>query len=378
MQINPQEAKRIYQLKLIDSVDKPTGLKLLGSWALSKVFNSLFGVIKPDFKQELPEDLRFNPYVDSQKYGCMHYGIMIPDLPAPHHFMACASIIGNAGMRVFDIDFASEQAGPRQMATISHGTAVTKGNGFYNYVLNKDIQTKEDGSLLKFGDDICITGIYPNYRLQSQTNELKVDLKLTASGQITWFAKSAVYNHLSLLTRYEGTIDSEGVQQQVSGLCTYEYARGVSPHNVVNKPIPFSKKIPWDFFTYQVIDLDEDTQLCLTHCRGLNYPILTAAYIRTTQGVSRGIEGSVRFQVLSVEDELVVDPDGIHMLRPKTFRWTIEDKHQEYSLTIEATVDTNWLYGLGRGYIAGYEWHGTKNGKATTGRGYVEYVDVRY
>ncbi len=377
MQINPQEHQRIQNLKLIDSLDKPTQLDGLLSWATSKAFDFALGVIKPDFKHTLPKKPIFNPYVDSKLYGCVHYGIMIPDLPAPHHFLACASMLGSTGMRVFDIDFAAQAAGPRQMATISHGTAMTSSNGFHHYALNKEMQTKKDGSLLKFGDDVTISGVYPNYRVQSQSDELTVDLKLTATGQITLFAKSVLYNHLSLLTRYEGSIVSQGVEQQVSGLCTYEYARGATPFNFVNKIIPFSKKLPWDFFSYQVIDLDADTQLCLAHCGILRYPILTAAYIRTTQGVSRGIQGSVRFQVLSVEDEPVVDADGIHMLRPKTFRWTIEDQDQEYSLLIDATVDTPWLYGLGRGYLGGYQWQGLKNGQPITGRGYVEYVDVR-
>ncbi len=377
MQINQKERQRLSQLKLIDSLDKPAGLKGLTSWLVNKAAFSAIGVIKPDFNHQLPENPVFDPFVDSKVYGCTHFGIMIPDLPAPHHFMACASIFGSTGVRVFDIDFASQAAGPRQMATISHGTAVTSGNGFHDYVLNRDIETKPDGSLLKFGNDVTISGVYPNYRLQSQSDELHVDLKLTATGQITWFAQSKVYNHLGLMTRYEGTITSQGQTQQVAGLCTYEYARFVTPYNLVNKIIPFRQKMPFDFFSYQVIDLDQDTQLCLAHCRIMNYPTLTSAYIRTVHGVSRGIQGSVRFQVLSVEDEPVVDADGIHMLRPQKFRWTIQDDEQEYNLLIDATVDTSWLYGLGRGYIAGYAWSGMKNGKPTTGRGYVEYVDVR-
>jgi len=129
----------------------------------------------------------------------------------------------------------------------------------------------------------------------------------------------------------------------------------MSPFNLVNKIIPYAQKLPWDFFSYQVVDLDADTQIVMAHCGIMHYPVLTAADIRTTAGLSRGIQGQVRFQVLSVEDEPVVDADGIYMLRPRMFRWTIEDCDPQYCLQIDATVDTPWLSGLGRGYVGGYQ-----------------------
>jgi len=150
-------------------------------------------VIKPDFSHELPKDLTFNPYVDSKRYGFVHFGIMIPDLPAPLHFLACASIVGSTGMRVFDIGYAAQAAGPRQMATMSHGTAQTSSSsGFQQYVISRDLSTRDDGSLLQFGNDLTISGLYPHYRLQSHSDELTVDLALMVTGQITWFAQSAL------------------------------------------------------------------------------------------------------------------------------------------------------------------------------------------
>lgn len=369
--------RRINALKLINSKNKPTGMKGVLSWIAAKGFDQAINIIKPDFVHELPEDLSFRPYVDSKVYNCMHYGIMISDLPEPFKFMACATIIGNSGFRVFDIDHASHLHGPKNMVTLVHGTAVSTHNGFSSYDIYQDFKYHNDGSLLKFGERAEVSGAYPNYRLQSQDQDVEVDLALTATGEITWFAKSKSYEHLSLLTRYKGTIIYQGETHHVSGLCTYEYARGVSLYSLVNKVIPFDYKVPWDFFSYQVLNLDQDTQLVMAYCEAFDYPVLASAYLRRAGQSSKGIQGTVSFEVLALDPMPKVDPDGIEMLLPQRFRWVLVDHAQDIDLEINATVDCIWVAGLGRGYVSGYAWQGLSHGKATEGRGYIEYVDVR-
>lgn len=368
----------IHNLPLINSQVYPKGLDYVLGKMIYHGFDKAINIIKPDFVHELPEDLRFNPYVDSKVYGCMHYGIMISDLPEPFKFLACASIIGNSGFRVFDIDHASRKYGPLGMVTLAHGTAVSTHNGFSSHDVHQEFKYKDDGSLLKFGDRAEVSGSYPNYRLQSQDQDCVIDLELTATGEITWFAKSKTYDHLSLLTRYKGTIIYQGETHNVFGLCTYEYARGVSVYDIVNKPLPFEYKLPFEFFSYQVMNLDKDTQLVMAYCQAVGYPTLTGGYLRRANQSSKGIQGTVIFEVLEVDPEPKVDPDGIEMLVPRRFRWVFRDKDQGIDLEVNATVDCNWLYGLGRGYISGYAWQGFDHGKETQGRGYIEYVDTRF
>lgn len=367
----------IRTLPLINSKNKPTGIKGLLSRVAVKSFDQAINIIQPDFVHELPEDLSFNPYVDSKVYNCMHYGIMISDLPEPFKFMACAAIIGNSGFKVFDIDHASHVHGPKNMLTLVHGTDVSSHNGFSSYDIDQDFDSKPDGSLLKFGERAEISGSYPHYRLQSQDQDTVVDLRLTATGEITWFAKSKSYQHLSLLTRYAGTIIHQDTTHEVSGLCTYEYARGVSLYSLVNKTIPFAYKVPWDFFSYQVLNLDSDTQLVMAYCEAFNSPILASGYLRRAGQSSKGIQGTVSFEVLALDPEVKVDPEGIEMLLPTHFRWRFRDQTQQIDLEINASVDCQWLAGLGRGYVSGYAWQGLSHGEALQGRGYVEYVDVR-
>lgn len=115
-------AKTIHDLAMINSQVYPQGFDFLLGKMIAKGFDKAINIIKPDFVHELPDDLTFDPYVDSKVYGCMHYGIMISDLPEPFKFLACASIIGNSGFRVFDIDHASQKHGPLGMVTLAHGT----------------------------------------------------------------------------------------------------------------------------------------------------------------------------------------------------------------------------------------------------------------
>lgn len=375
--MNISEQERIKNLKLVNSSDRIRGVKGVATRIALAGFNKIFNPIKSDYVHTLPEKLIFKPFTDSKVYGTTHYGIMISDLPAPFNFLACASILGNPGFRTFDLNFACKDT-PHNMVTISHGTNVTSNNGFYVYTRKQGFNSQPDGSLLQFGDHVEISGTYPNFALKSHDQDCKIDLQLTATGEITWFARSFAYDHLSLLTRYTGTIEYQGEIHQVSGLCTYEHARGVALQKFNKNPIPFEYKVPWDFFTYQVLNLDKDTQLVMTHCRALNDSLLTAGYIRKANQASYGIKDYVHFEVLELEPEPFVDGDGIHMLVPKRFRWIFKDQEQGIDLEINATVDCKWLFGLGRGYISGYQWHGYSNGQPKQGRGYVEYVDVRY
>lgn len=365
-------------LPLIDSRHHYPGWRGLRGRVFAELMGWTLGVVKAGDDYGLPESLDFPPYADSRRYGITHYGIMISDLPAPHHFLACASILGASGMRVFDIDFAVDpEDGPRHTSTLVHGTAAAVDGHFTRYSIPKDMQLNDDGSLLRFGENLEISGHYPDYRLQSQRPDFSVDLELTATGEITWFAKSAAYEHLSLLTRYRGTLTCKGETLEVSGLCSYEYARGVSPCVLSNKSLPPALKLPWDTFSYQVINLDADTQLLFAFCRADGHPLLTSAYIREAGCGARRIDGDVHFKVLSLQASPGIAPGGRETALPETFLWAVRDHEGQSLFEIRATVDTPMLFGLGQGFVGGYRWEGSRNGEAARGRGYIEYVDQR-
>lgn len=361
---------------LVDSKHFPADRK---QKLVSHLGRMLLKPVAPSTQYPLPNPVVFNTHIKSALFTT-HYGIMVPDLPAPHHFLACASIIGFPGVTVFDIDSVTRKNdGPRYTSTLSYGTAVAnQDSGFSSYSIKSQMKTHSDGSLLNFNDELIISGEYPNYRLKGNRGGLKVDFMLEATGDVTWFAKGFLYEHLALTARYKGCITHDNQELQVSGLCTYEYAKIISLASVANKTLPTLIKTPIKFFTYQTIKLDDNTQLLLSHLRAPDYPTYTAAYIVYVGTGSKQVNGEVRFRVLSTQDDTGIAPDGSQTVLPLVFEWHFYDKDDDIEMRIVGEVDTPMLFGLGNGFIGGYKWYGSKNGVDIEGRGYIEYVDKRF
>ncbi|WP_410209442.1 DUF6670 family protein [Aquirhabdus sp.] len=367
----------IHGRSLPDSHRPPQGIKDRLANKAAQSIAALFGIPKPGQQIPFPALALFSPHVDSLRFGSTHFGIMIPDLPAPHQFMSFASILGMLGVKIVDVDHAVSSDGPRHTALLVHGTAQTPNDAFSSYGMKTDMDIKADGSLIRFGKDAELSGVYPNFKLKSQRDGFSTDINLTATGDITWFGHSPFYQHFSLLIRYDGTFTHHGKSIPITGLCTWEYWQAVSLYLPVNKLIPRRFKLGADFFTYQVINLNQETQLLLAYVAFLDRPLAKFAYIRTVGGGSQQLDADVRFKVLTAQAEPAIAPDGFAMTLPQTFRWTITSRTGESLFEINATVDTPMLYGLAAGYVGAYHWEGTRNGQPLTGRGYVEYIDQR-
>lgn len=164
--------------------ESPTDLaaRLLAVPALRKILNSHASTDAP-----LPSGELLLPHTADRRYGASHYNVVIPDLPAPHRYLGCAVIIGGVGTRAFDIDHAVHGS-PRNTATIALGTAATAPDGFCSYSIEDDCDLREDGSLLRFGDDLRIEGRFPDYRITVQRPDFTLDIEVAATDEITWFA----------------------------------------------------------------------------------------------------------------------------------------------------------------------------------------------
>ncbi len=314
------------------------------------------------------------PHQHSRFYGWTHYGVMIPDLPAPQRFFSIMSILGMPGARAFDTDHALKTS-PRRNATVVSGTAASQAQHFAGYDMAQDCVLAEDGSHIQFGQDVCITGTYPEYRVQAAYGALELDIALRCTDKVSWFIKSPIYDHLSLLGEYAGELVWQGERQRIAGLCTFEHAACVSPYSLRDKALPPVCKLPLDFFTYQIINLDTRSQLLLVHTTVLGRPLMTAAWLRSLDEYSRSWR-DVQFEVLEEQSEPARAPDGVLMWLPRVFRWRVKDQGREW-LDITGTVDTAMSYGLGSGYVGGYHYEGRWQGRAISGLGYIEYIDRR-
>lgn len=306
--------------------------------------------------------------------GMSHYGIMISDLPAPHHFMANMILIGYSGWKAWDDD-SLLQSNAKNTISIGHGTAITTHDPLL-VIDRMRSNLREDGSLLHFSDEYELRCEYPKFYLKSHVGSFKTDLELTSTDVISWAGSSEMYRHFSLMCTYQGLIEFEGQLTSVNGLCTFEYGTGYLPYMDLKRPLPKAFKLPANFFTYHVINLSATQQLLF--CVVGAYEDQSASVVAELRDVNEGAKRfgkRVTFDVLEFRDNKEINPrSGEQMSLPQKFRWTIEGT-SDGTIYIDCQVDSSWLYAA-MGYIAGYTW--TSNmPDHTEGRGYFEYSDRR-
>lgn len=308
------------------------------------------------------------PHTKSRKWAWVHYGIFLPQLPQPYRYLNTMTFIGATGALCFDNDqLAAPDA--RDTATVLSSTAHGPDHHYRAYDSSADCDFAADGSRLAWGGDLVIAADHPNYTVAGRYAHMTVDLQVTATDQVSWFVRTPVYGHFSLLATYTGTVADDRGTAEVGGLCTVEYARCASPQALTAKPLPERWKLPADFFTYQVVNLDERTQLLLTDVRAAGATAAKMAHLRTLDGGAEAFE-DVEFEVLAYQDEPAVDRWGRRMRVPARMRWTVPGM-----LALEADVDSPLRDGHGRGYVGAYSYTGTWRGRDVAGTGYLEWVD---
>lgn len=319
----------------------------------------------------LPDPPLFRPTTGRRRSGFAHYNVVIPQLPEPHRFFACMVMIGQSGARVFDADHALAGGSPRDTATVACGTAATAPDRYDSYSVSNDCDLRADGSQLRFGEGLEISGLFPSYRVKVRQPDLQVDLELTCTDEITWFARGPIYDHIGLPARCTGEIGWGGDTQPVSGLCSFEHAQGMSTAALIDRPLPAALKLPCDLFVYQVLQLDADRLLLLTQVLVAGRPMIATAYLKELGGEQRRWVEGVRCKP-APGSVTVTAPDGRRTALPRSYGWRLDG-----GLELDVVPDTATIYGVGTGWIGGAQFHGKLRGEAVAGRAYCEYVDRR-
>lgn len=279
-------------------------------------------------------------------------------------------IAGLPGATALDNDHAVTTS-PRDTVTVSVSTAAPEAAFYRAYSMTEQCRLRPDGQLLDFNSDVVIEGSYPEFQVRVRNGSLTADLWLHATGQVAWFARIPVaYDHLSLCVEYDGRVAVDGERTEVSGVGTFEYAACVGLHGLIDRPLDAAAKAPIDFFTYQVIGIDERSHLLLADVHVTGEPMLTAAYHRTVGQPTWVTHTDVRFEVTEYAAETTTDPYGNTMRLPVRFTWTAGA-----DLLVHGIVDSPPRFGVGRGYILGYRCHGNFQGREFDSRGYMEYID---
>lgn len=314
------------------------------------------------------------PRTQEKFYTWTHYGIFFPLLPEPHRYLNIMILLGTPGALAFDHDDIT-LGDPRQTATLFSSTAAVDEHLLKAYIIPEQSNIQENGSLIELGEEVSISGTLPNIHLQGAYHGLSFDFELDVSEHISWFIKTPIYDHFSLLANFKGQLEYKGQVTPAEGLCTYEYARAAGAHGVVKKLLPEAYKLPLDFFTYQIINLNETTQLLLTKADILGQPAAYSLHVRHTDKAAE-IYTNVEFKVIAHQVDDYVSPSGKKMRLPQLFSWSVKDDSNQKVLEITAEIDSPYRYGHGIGYASAYTFTGEYRNHPIHGRGYIEYIDV--
>ena len=364
-------------LPLLNSKMRPLTLKDRIKFKTGQFATQLLGAVTPERQAQLPHIYDLDAHVFSAFFSSTHYGIMIPDFPAPYQYLSCAAVIGDLGAPITHIPKSQTTLSANNRASLVHGTALSRSDQAYKiYNIEKDLKFQQQPFKVQFGHETVLDQRNGHYYLKTQRDDLTVDLVLTASPAITWFSHSVFYQHFSVLMHYEGYFKHFDQRVDVRGLCTLEHWKSISQSTLVPKQMLNDRAcIALNAFSYQVINLNAEEQLVLAFICFAGQPAYTAISYRHVNGTSIQYDEAY-FAVTHLHDKPEITPDGHVMYVPKLFTW--QAKHQgQWVLNITAEVDTAYCYGLAAGYVAGYQWQGEFKQHSTTGRGYLEFIDRR-
>ncbi|MFC0316345.1 DUF6670 family protein [Gordonia phosphorivorans] len=327
-----------------------------------KVVNRIEPANRRGYSDEVPEHL------PEGGWKVVHYGIMVPGLPEPVRFFDMISIFGTATNVPI---FAAPELTPHEpddTAWLLLGSAVSRDN-FTAYSISKDCDTPPDRSRLAVGDGLTITRSQGKLQMSAATDGLEAELTIRPSRAISHFVHiPGLYDHWSVLCEYEGTFRPAGAAEPIvtSGLCTWEYARG-------RTDVP----IPMRLFTYQILNIDAQTQVLMVEVLGLGgVPLQRLVYVRSLDGSSHTYGSGYRHRVHEYLPT-VTTPDGVPMRLPRTFEWAVDDEHGNELIVIRGVANDDYAYGMAAGYAGSYQYTGRFRGCDIDGCGYIEWIDRR-
>jgi len=316
-----------------------------------------------------PFDLTNSLALPKESHTAVHYGIMIPSLPAPHRFLDIIVVVGQSKLKIFRNQHLIKTSAI-DTAALLIGTG-TEQNNFKGYSIEQDCDLhSNDGHLnLRFGKDVCLSGKYPNFIATRSGHTFNFELKLTASDKVAHFAKLIFdqYDHYSILCKYDGYVEKDGAKITVNGLCTFEYARGTN------------LSLPFRFFTYQILNIDEKTQVLLVEVLGpFDVIVQQRVYVRSLDDHGQVYSRDFRFEVHEYLANQAITPEGFSMKLPKKFTWSVNDDAGNEIIYVEGMSNNDFCYGMAAGYAGSYTYKGRFKGKAISGDGgYIENIDYR-
>ena len=309
--------------------------------------------------------LRLEYHGPKGRYKIIHQGLMIPNLPAPLHYFNFLTIFGQPNIPMIRNNYSIKTYPLDTVSVISSISPHMVGH-FHGYSIQDDCEMSKDE--FKFGNKEILKGQLPNFELIRNDNELTVNLNIETFPVISHFTKLklGLFDHWSLLCRCRGEINYKGTLYEIDELGSFEFARAIN--------IPY---LPLNFFTYQIINLENQKQLLLAQIRnGFNQIVQSRMYLRDLiKGTSEMFDENVHFKVHRVYP-MVKTPNGHQMYLPREFEWNLTLDNKKIKVIAESRGD--FKFGLAAGYVGSFCYDVEIDGRLESGKsGYCEYIDCR-
>ncbi|TCM70732.1 hypothetical protein EC844_1011 [Acinetobacter calcoaceticus] len=312
---------------------------------------------------KFPLQLPFHPPHAWFKF--VQQALIIPNLPAPLHYLNFRVLIGQPNIPIFKNHLANQTSALDTITLMSSVSPHMHGQ-FSHYSIEQACILKNDH--YQFGPNNHITGTLPKLQLQREDAELSIDLNINTHPIVSYFSKMrfGLYEHWSLMCDCQGLVVYKGKRFEIDHLGSFEYARAIY--------LPY---LPLCFYTYQVIQLKDQRQLLLLHIRNhFNQVLQSKIYLRDlNQASSVCFEHQVHFKVHRVYPK-VMTPNQQTMYLPREFEWRCKQGKQ--SIRIYAQSRGDFKFGLGAGYAGSFNYQIEIDQLQEEGTaGYCEYIDCR-
>lgn len=306
------------------------------------------------------------PYHGPQgRFKIIHQGLMIPNLPAPLHYLNFLSIIGQPNAPMLK-NTSAIQTHALDTATVISSVSGKMLTPLQSYSIATQCDFKPNQ--FKFGQRETVTGQFPKFIVERDDPELSYQIEVKTTNTVSHFTKLklGVFDHWSILSHCAGDIYFQGQHYQIDQLGAFEYARAIH--------LPY---LPLSFFTYQIINLDDKQQLLLAQIRNqFNQIVQSRIYLRHLDKGAVMYDEDVHFRVHRVYP-MVVTPNRQQMYLPREMSWSLERNGQKI-IQVQAKCRGDFKFGLAAGYVGSYEYEVYLDGQIYYGKsGYCEYIDCR-
>ena len=149
-----------------------------------QLFQDLFDQSKQ--LNQAPSQAQLAYHAQKGRYKIIHQGLMIPNLPAPLHYLNFLSVIGQPNVPMLRNESAIHSTALDRATIIASVSPHMRGQ-LNSYSVEKECQFKKE--YFKFADRELISGRFPHFRIQREDKELSFDLSVTTSNIISYFTK---------------------------------------------------------------------------------------------------------------------------------------------------------------------------------------------